>query len=64
MFLGLVASLPGGWVLDKLGARWAAFVAGVVSVGGYLLIWWACLNPTAYNFPTLVVFFLIAGKSH
>lgn len=63
MFLGLCASLPGGIVLDKFGARWASFLSLVVSVSGYVMCWSACADPAYYSqhFYLLVFYFLVAG---
>jgi len=63
MFLGLCASLPGGKFLDRFGARWASFLALVVSVSGYILCWSATMDSTYYaeNFYILLFYFLIAG---
>lgn len=63
MFLGLCASLPGGLVLEKFGARAASGLALTVSVSGYLLCWSATLSPEFYrqHFYLTCLYFLIAG---
>lgn len=64
MFLGLCASLPGGLLLDRYEAKWAAALAMLVSTTGYVLIWLATLYPDFYNqyFSLLALYFFIAGE--
>jgi len=66
MLLGLCGSLPGGLILDRFGARWAAFMAMIFSVGGSVLIWLSTLSPEFYkdNFGLLVLYFIIAGTGY
>ena len=63
-FLGLCASLPGGMILDRFGARWASLLALIISTAGYLMVWSATLEPEYYrdNFYLLVMYFLVAGR--
>ena len=62
--LGMGATLPGGFFLNRFGIRWGSLVALILPTAAHLLIWTACNHVTYYSehYWLLALYFFLAGE--